>query len=148
MITSEDFVHLRRKDSPGKFATSPADNHVHLSPPYNASFVSTHPLGVIYVISMNISGTLNAFRLIKDPSLCLPHHTVSTFNQLPIPLSKAFQNQNGKQGADIRAVILDKDNCFAVPHENGVYPAYKVIYRFTHFPYVSRGLPLFHSPNL
>ncbi|KAF2838103.1 HAD-superfamily phosphatase [Patellaria atrata CBS 101060] len=73
---------------------------------------------------MNISGTLNVFRLISNPSLCLPHYTVSTFNQIPIPLSKAFAKDGGK-GADIRAVILDKDNCFAVPHQNEVYADYK-----------------------
>ena len=39
---------------------------------------------------MNLSGTLNIFRLVLNPTLCLPHHTVSTFNQLPLPLSKAL----------------------------------------------------------
>jgi len=75
---------------------------------------------------MNISGTLNVFRLIREPALCLPHHTVSTFNHLPVPLSKAFAGQHGGKGADIRAVVLDKDNCFAVPHENEVYKPYQV----------------------
>ncbi|OCL14032.1 HAD-superfamily phosphatase [Glonium stellatum] len=72
---------------------------------------------------MNISGTLNVFRLIRDPTLCLPHHTVSTFNHLPVPLSKAFP-RDGEKGVDIRAVVLDKDNCFAVPHANEVYALY------------------------
>jgi phosphatidylglycerophosphatase GEP4 len=75
---------------------------------------------------MNISGTLNAFRLLRDPSLCLPHHTISTFNHLPIPLSKAFAGRHGDKIPDIRAVILDKDNCFAVPHQNEVYKPYNV----------------------
>ena len=75
----------------------------------------------------NLSGTLNAFRLFRDPSLCLPHHTVSTFNSLPIPLSKAFQTgEKGKTEVDIRAVVLDKDNCFAIPHKNEVFNGYKV----------------------
>ncbi|KAH0371270.1 HAD-superfamily phosphatase, partial [Aureobasidium melanogenum] len=69
---------------------------------------------------MNVSGTLSFFRLFRDPSLCLPHHTVSTFNHLPIPLSRAF----GERKVDIRAVVLDKDNCFAVPKENEVYEPY------------------------
>ncbi|KAF2635270.1 HAD-superfamily phosphatase [Massarina eburnea CBS 473.64] len=73
---------------------------------------------------MNISGTLNVFRLIRDPALCLPQHTVSTFNHLPVPLSKAFPKKNGENEVDIRAVILDKDNCFAVPHTNEVYKPY------------------------
>lgn len=78
---------------------------------------------------MNISGTLNVFRLLRDPTLCLPQHTVPTFNHLPIPLSKAFPRKEGKDGekqVDIRAVVLDKDNCFAVPHTDEVYQPYKV----------------------
>lgn len=83
---------------------------------------------------MNISGTLNVFRLIRDPSLCIPQSTISTFNHLPIPLSKTFQSslqssksstlQNQKQ-ADIRAIVLDKDNCFAKPHEEVIWSEYK-----------------------
>jgi phosphatidylglycerophosphatase GEP4 len=78
---------------------------------------------------MNISGTLNVFKLLWNPTLCLPQHTVSTFNHLPIPLSKAFPKRAGKDGekeVDIQAVVLDKDNCFAVPHTDEVYEGYKV----------------------
>jgi phosphatidylglycerophosphatase GEP4 len=78
---------------------------------------------------MNISGTLNVFRLLRDPTLCLPQHTVSTFNHLPIPLSKAFPKKVGRDGekeVDIQAVVLDKDNCFAVPHTDEVYQPYQV----------------------
>jgi phosphatidylglycerophosphatase GEP4 len=73
----------------------------------------------------NLSGTLNAFRVLRDPALCLPHATVSTFAQLPIPLSKAFRGQSEKD-ADIRAVVLDKDNCFAVPHANQIHEPFQV----------------------
>ncbi|KAL8717486.1 MAG: hypothetical protein Q9181_008321, partial [Wetmoreana brouardii] len=69
---------------------------------------------------MNVSATLNFFKLIRNPPLCLPHATISTFNDLPIPLSSAF----GTLKPDIRAVVLDKDNCFAVPKENVVYELY------------------------
>jgi hypothetical protein len=78
---------------------------------------------------LNLSGTLNVFRLIKDPTLCLPQYTASTFNHLPIPLSKAFPKKTGKDGekdVDIRAVVLDKDNCFAIPHTDEVHKPYKV----------------------
>jgi phosphatidylglycerophosphatase GEP4 len=84
---------------------------------------------------LNISGTLSAFRLLRDPSLCLPHHTVPTFAHLPVPLSPALAPSSGDAGSsdekkraapDIRAVVLDKDNCFAVPHGDDIYPAYKV----------------------
>jgi phosphatidylglycerophosphatase GEP4 len=85
----------------------------------------------------NISGTLSAFRLLRDPSLCLPHHTVPTFAHLPVPLSPALApggnaggDEKKRTAPDIRAVVLDKDNCFAVPHSNEIYPAYKVRHRF------------------
>ncbi|KAF1837735.1 HAD-superfamily phosphatase [Decorospora gaudefroyi] len=77
---------------------------------------------------MNISGTLNVLRLLRDPTLCLPQHTVSTFNHLPIPLSKAFARKDGTNGqkeVDIQAVVLDKDNCFAVPHANDIHKPYR-----------------------
>jgi phosphatidylglycerophosphatase GEP4 len=72
---------------------------------------------------LNISATLNVFRLIAKPTLCLPQATVSTFNQLPVPLNKAF----GKyRNVDIKAVVLDKDNCFAYPNSNEVHKPYRV----------------------
>lgn len=74
---------------------------------------------------MNISGTVNVLRLLVAPSLCLPHHTVATFDQIPVPLSSAFARSQSEKRPDIRAVVLDKDNCFAVPHENEIHPAYK-----------------------
>ncbi|MCJ1326530.1 hypothetical protein MMC10_003194 [Thelotrema lepadinum] len=80
--------------------------------------------------TLNLSGTLHFFKLIFNPSLCLPHATISTFNQLPIPLSNAIFAQGSKDGAvarraDIRAVVLDKDNCFARAGENSVFDDYK-----------------------
>lgn len=86
--------------------------------------------------TLNISATLNLFRLLANPELCLPHATVSTFNDLPVPLNRAF----GKYGkVDIRAVVLDKDDCFARPNENEVYKPYRVrrmilmIFSFAYF---------------
>lgn len=74
---------------------------------------------------MNVSGTFNIFRLLVNPALCIPHHTIATFDQLPIPLSAAFTSRNGEKKPDIRAVVLDKDNCFAVPKQNQVYENYR-----------------------
>ncbi|MCJ1476711.1 hypothetical protein MMC13_005379 [Lambiella insularis] len=74
---------------------------------------------------MNISATLNVFRLITNPALCLPHSTISNFNQLPTPISHAFLVGEKGQKPDIRAVVLDKDNCFARPKESVVYEAYE-----------------------
>lgn len=73
--------------------------------------------------TLNVSATLNIFRVLARPGLCLPHATISTFNDLPVPLSRAFEKY-GK--ADIRAVVLDKDDCFARPNENEVYKPYRV----------------------
>ncbi|KAJ4351817.1 uncharacterized protein N0V89_007161 [Didymosphaeria variabile] len=73
---------------------------------------------------MNISGTLNVFRLLREPTLCLPQHTVSTFNHLPVPLSKAFPKRDGEKEVEIKAVVLDKDNCFAIPHTNEIHKPY------------------------
>lgn len=72
---------------------------------------------------MNISGTLNAFKLLLNPGLCLPHYKISTFNDIPVPLSRALKY--GEKEADIRAVILDKDNCFAIPHQDEIYAPYR-----------------------
>jgi len=84
---------------------------------------------------MNLSGTVNVFKLLFQPTLCLPHYTVSTFNQLPIPLPEAFSRQ-GEKPVDIRAVVLDKDNCFAVPHADHVYEPYR-----TKFEELKRAYP-------
>lgn len=73
--------------------------------------------------TFNVSATLNVFRLLARPNLCLPHATIPTFNDLPIPLNKAF----GKyKNVDIKAVVLDKDNCFAYPKSNDIHKPYDV----------------------
>lgn len=76
-------------------------------------------------LNLNLSASLNVFKLITRPTLCLPHHTISTFADLPIPLDSAFRAAGRK--ADIRAVVLDKDDCFAYPHANEVHRPYKVL---------------------
>ena len=75
---------------------------------------------------MNLSATLNIFRLLGNPSLCLPHATLSTFDRLPISIATALTAANGGQRPDIRAVVLDKDNCFAKPKDNSIYGPYQV----------------------
>ncbi|KAH7371203.1 mitochondrial PGP phosphatase [Pyrenochaeta sp. MPI-SDFR-AT-0127] len=88
---------------------------------------------------MNVSGTLNVLRLLRDPALCLPQHTVSTFNHLPLPLSTAFPRKDGtnsEKEVDIQAVVLDKDNCFAIPHTNEIYTPYQ-----NHFQRLRRAYP-------
>jgi len=75
-------------------------------------------------MNLNLSASLNIFKLIAKPSLCLPHATVATFDDLPVPLERAISHKS-KQ-VDIRAVVLDKDDCFAFPETSEVHEAYKV----------------------
>lgn len=75
-------------------------------------------------MNLNLSASLNVFKLLFNPALCLPHATISTFRDLPIPLESAFHKDDQK--ASIKAVILDKDDCFAVPDTNEVHVPYKV----------------------
>ena len=81
-------------------------------------------------MNLNLSASLNIFKLLAKPSLCLPHATVATFDELPIPLNTAFARSGRK--VDIRAVVLDKDDCFATPDHNEVYPQYKVFLSACH----------------
>lgn len=75
-------------------------------------------------MNLNLSASLNIFKLLANPSLCLPHATIATFKDLPVPLDSAFQGKGDK--VEIKAVVLDKDDCFAVPETNVVCESYKV----------------------
>lgn len=75
---------------------------------------------------MNLLATLNISKLLVKPSLCVPHATISTFEGLSVGLPAVLHTANGNQTPDIQAVILDKDNCFAKPHENEIHKPYKV----------------------
>ena len=75
---------------------------------------------------MNVSASFNFFRLFRDPTLCLPHATISNFNRLPVPLSPTYARTEKNANPDIRAVVLDKDNCFARPKDNSVFEPYAV----------------------
>ncbi|KJZ73155.1 hypothetical protein HIM_07539 [Hirsutella minnesotensis 3608] len=86
------------------------------------------------MINFNLSASLNISRLLLKPHLCLPHHSVSSFNDLPIPLDKALQ-KNGHSSA-IKAVVLDKDDCFAYPDAKEVYEPYR-----KHFEALKKAYP-------
>lgn len=82
-------------------------------------------------MSFNLSGTLNIFKVLARPALCLPQATISTFNDLPIPIGRSFDGKGAENGEKegkvvIKAVVLDKDDCFAWPKENVVWPEYEV----------------------
>ncbi|KAL2266467.1 hypothetical protein VTJ83DRAFT_5819 [Remersonia thermophila] len=89
-------------------------------------------------LNLNLSASLNIFRLLAKPSLCLPHATVSTFEDLPVPLGKAFSKPG--RPVDIRAVVLDKDDCFAVPDDNQVHGPYKARFEALRAAYPGRRL--------
>ncbi|CCC71502.1 hypothetical protein NCAS_0H01920 [Naumovozyma castellii] len=63
---------------------------------------------------MNISATLNVFKLFYNPKLCLPQLTIPTFQNLPIPINTS-----------IKAIVVDKDNCISFPHDDKIWPAYE-----------------------
>lgn len=75
-------------------------------------------------MNLNLSASLNIFKLLARPSLCLPHATVATFNDLPMALGDLVA-ETGKK-VDIKAVVLDKDDCFAYPECSDIFEAYKV----------------------
>ncbi|KAI1390809.1 HAD-superfamily phosphatase [Hypoxylon trugodes] len=89
-------------------------------------------------MNLNLSGTINIFKLFLKPSLCLPHVSVSTFNEIPSPLEKAFEGQGRKP--NIKAVVLDKDDCFAYPDTNEIYPSYAERFRQLRKEYPGRRL--------
>ena len=81
---------------------------------------------------MNLSGTINIFRLLYAPKLARPHVILNQFSDLTFPLGKCIAMTVQKQYGvdvkpDIRAVVIDKDNCIAKPHSLDVWPAYQVL---------------------
>ncbi|KAH6626281.1 mitochondrial PGP phosphatase [Chaetomium sp. MPI-SDFR-AT-0129] len=90
-------------------------------------------------MNLNLSASLNIFKLLAKPSLCLPHATVKTFDDLPVPLNKALSPKSGKE-ADIRAVVLDKDDCFAIPDHSEVYEPYQRRFQALRAAYPGRRL--------
>lgn len=66
----------------------------------------------------NASAVLNVSRLAYNPSLCLPHLTVASFDKLSFPIQI-------EGSGPIRGIVLDKDNCFAKDHDDKVWPAYE-----------------------
>ncbi|ODV61962.1 phosphatidylglycerophosphatase [Ascoidea rubescens DSM 1968] len=69
---------------------------------------------------MNISATLNSIRLLFNPNLALPHQVCNDFNSIKVPIGQfIIQNQ-----PKIKAIVLDKDNCFAEKGDDKVYAGY------------------------
>jgi len=89
-------------------------------------------------MNLNLSASLNVFRLVANPTLCLPHATVATFNDVPVPLDRALGSDGRRPG--IKAVVLDKDDCFAYPDSSDIYPQYKERFEALRAAYPGRRL--------
>lgn len=50
----------------------------------------------------------------------MPHITAASFDKISLPFTIA--------NATIKAIVLDKDNCFAKDHDDKVYPAYEQVW--------------------
>lgn len=93
---------------------------------------------------INLSAAFNAFRLLYEPQLARPHAVISQFSDLRFPLGKCIamnikaRFQKDVRVPDIRAVVVDKDNCIAKPHQLELWPAYKVIF---YIPYLNLRMP-------
>ncbi|KAI9666831.1 MAG: hypothetical protein M1829_005634 [Trizodia sp. TS-e1964] len=62
---------------------------------------------------MNLSLPYHLLKLLPNPALCLPHHTIPSLAHLPtLPLHR------------ICAIVLDKDNCLAAPGALSIHPPY------------------------
>lgn len=86
-------------------------------------------------MNLNLSASLSIFKLLAKPSLCLPHATVVTFNDLPLALGDLVAEKGKK--VNIKAIVLDKDDCFAYPERSEIFEAYKVFLLFLQLLVVS-----------
>ncbi|KAL7331721.1 hypothetical protein PS15p_203873 [Mucor circinelloides] len=68
------------------------------------------------VQSLNLSGIANAFRVLLNPSLAMPHIIVDDIRQINFKYLK--------QNANIKAIGFDKDNCLTAPYVSTIYPPF------------------------
>ncbi|CEG84355.1 Putative HAD superfamily (Subfamily IIIA) phosphatase [Rhizopus microsporus] len=69
------------------------------------------------VQSLNVSGIVNAFKLLWNPSLAMPHIIVKDMSCINYAALK-------KQ-ANIQAIGFDKDNCLTAPYVSNIYPPFE-----------------------
>lgn len=89
---------------------------------------------------MNLVGIAYGLSCIFKPSRLLPSLVIDEFSDIPYNLSEVLANRNQpyvhdgkKRATSIRALVLDKDNCFAKPHELTIWPKYQVESIFSPF---------------
>ena len=75
-----------------------------------------------------VQARLAAFGNLFRPTYFLAHHRVESFAAITLPLSKSLHHADGSP-TDIRAIVLDKDDCFARQLENDVYEPFKSKFR-------------------
>ncbi|ODV91371.1 hypothetical protein CANCADRAFT_123311 [Tortispora caseinolytica NRRL Y-17796] len=85
---------------------------------------------------MNISGTLNFFKVLLQPSLAIPTYSVPTFDHVPSILANL---------PEIHALVIDKDNCFAIDGTDSVYPKYADTWKLLQTKYPNRLLIVSNS---
>ena len=79
---------------------------------------------------MPLLSNLPALRLtlayvLHDPSSLLPHHTIPTILQLPLPVGASLPSPPGStKKPNIRALVLDKDNTLCPPKTAQLHKAY------------------------
>ncbi|KAL1934376.1 hypothetical protein VTP01DRAFT_6558 [Rhizomucor pusillus] len=69
------------------------------------------------VQSINISGIVNALRVLWNPSLAVPHIIVKDIRGIE------YENLRNKIG--VQAMAFDKDNCLTAPYVPHIHPEYK-----------------------
>ncbi|KAI8092263.1 mitochondrial PGP phosphatase-domain-containing protein [Gilbertella persicaria] len=69
------------------------------------------------VQSFNVAGVVNAFRVLWNPSLAMPHMIVDDIRQIPFA--------NLKKQNHIKAMGFDKDNCLTAPYVSTIHPPFK-----------------------
>ncbi|KAI9264994.1 mitochondrial PGP phosphatase-domain-containing protein [Phascolomyces articulosus] len=69
------------------------------------------------VQSVNVAGIVNAFRVLWNPSLAMPHIIVNDIRNIHF--------QQLKNQGQIQAMAFDKDNCLTAPYVPEIYPPFK-----------------------
>ncbi|CAB39898.2 phosphatidylglycerol phosphate phosphatase Gep4 [Schizosaccharomyces pombe] len=71
---------------------------------------------------INIEGIQAFCQTIRNPRRIIPHATFPTFSQIPCNINY-FLEQKFQVPVDIRALVLDKDNCITLPNETTIAEA-------------------------
>ncbi|KAG2222800.1 hypothetical protein INT45_011610 [Circinella minor] len=69
------------------------------------------------VQSVNVPGIVNAFRVLWNPSLAMPHIIVNDIRNIHF--------QQLKNQGQIQAMAFDKDNCLTAPYIPEIHPPFK-----------------------